>query len=1268
MIYYGRNGQRYSLDSSPFAAGGEGGIYNISGQPNMVAKLYKTSPGKEKENKLLAMANKPLEANFLNQVAWPVDVLYDSSRCFVGFIMPKISKGEELGEIYQVGSVKYGKLPWNNKIAMARNLCAVLDAIHEKGYVVGDFNPRNISVNPQNGMVAFFDTDSFQVTDGGKVYRCQVGMAEYLAPELQKKIKAERKPMGELSLPTFTRETDNFALAVHIFQLLMNGAHPFACKVQPSQASVVFVQPTDNITSGNFPFVNPKSGTAIPNYAPEYSALPKPIQDTFHRAFIDGYRSPSVRPDAAEWHNQLSQLITKLKGCTRLKHHEYYNGLSACPWCALEKKMNPSTYSAAPRKRLTQTLYNNPMVSAPTSRVAAPSPTYSPVRAPRVSPYGGISTPTSYKNRTSIEHKLAVWIPILAFVLGQVLQYVIYSSTQKAWPLSFMFGEIPMLFMVISTLSNMGCAAMVGYNAYKLKEDYKDAGARWMYITSSVLLLLVPSVFGAIGLVVYPVMTLFFADKFYREEEEATKALSIAMPLAYFLIAQIAQYYFTSTGISHILFPSFLNGIPMWLRVISTIAGGIATAMASYMAWEQADDGECERSYGILLGTALCLGILPSILAIPGVIVLGIVWYQLSESSEEYIPVTLVIGATVAGQLFMYISHAITGDVPIVSKLMEMTNIKWIDPLVFAYITTGCAIVACIMFVYLGYTMVDNYNREPEECYALLAPYCFLIVLFSSVTAIPLCILGVFFVCIKDMYHVMKKMLISYGTLLAVVVILGILSVATQPDIINQDKVTYERTESGQYEVVAYNGNESSFTIPTLLRDKYEVIGVSEEFRSNNACLVFTFNYENATEDKDIYQKVFLSDANSDADNSASDSTAKTLPVPKREGYEFYGWWTDSNRHAGSQLTDATGEFKYPITNTSATQAVYAMWYDSSYTFLSTESALKDVRLDSNAKYVLTKDIVVTSDFTPIGATASGDMSYFNGMFDGNYHTIRYSISGSRKYSGLFAGISTRGTVKNLFVDANIVVDYWPVSGGDFCVAGGVAAINNGAITQCRTTGTVRLKNLTGTAYAGGIVGQCGLETAGNSTINNCANTAEVDVKAVDAYAGGILGMASREIGFYACYNKGAVSATGKNAANTAAGGIVSYGCIFFHNCYNAGTVKSGITDNTTVGGLLGYVRKSTDKDYIPANSAWLQAEDGHAAFAIGQYPDDTSGGTNDDIYIAKKENNKLAKKLNNNIADAFVIVDDILYLAWEVPFIVDEAAEDADVNVSVMN
>jgi len=370
MIYYGKGRLQYTLSSNPFAAGGEGKLYNIAGQPNLVAKIYKDGKAsREKEQKLVRMINFPLDKNILSQIAWPQDVLYNAGQ-FIGFTMPKMNLKEDLNVIYEYGSsAKYPNMTWENKIIIAQNICAVLSSIHNSGYVCGDLNPKNISIDPQTGFVVFLDTDSYHVSDGTKTYRCDVGIPEYLPVEIQKKMRGGYS-LATTALPTFSQSTDNFALAIHIFQLLMNGAHPFACAILPSHSSVTAPQPSDNIEKGEFPFMQNIPGIRIPVYAPKITILPSKIQDLFKRAFIDGHTSPNVRPKPEEWHIALAELRKNLIGCKKVTYHQYNGSLSSCPWCEVTESYNNS-FNKVPLPQIPiKQISFKPSVSMPTKPMA----------------------------------------------------------------------------------------------------------------------------------------------------------------------------------------------------------------------------------------------------------------------------------------------------------------------------------------------------------------------------------------------------------------------------------------------------------------------------------------------------------------------------------------------------------------------------------------------------------------------------------------------------------------------------------------------------------------------------------------------------------------------------------------------------------------------------------------------------------------------------------------------------------------------------------
>lgn len=332
----GLSGKSYRTQGAPFAGGGEGDVYDVIGVPGFVAKVYKPDKRtKERERKLSVMvSNKP---NVMEQYAWPLDVLYENGQ-FIGYVMPKINGKEKLRNIY-VYDKRKGK-PWSLYIAIAKNLSAAVHNVHEIHQVIGDLNPENILVNPNDGMVTLVDTDSYHISDGSRTYRCGVSMPEFVAPELQG-IHFPSAP-----LPTFTPESDRFALAVLIFALLMNGAHPFSCKVISGSSSKF--QPIDNIQNGKCAFFldSRSRNMDIPRYAPDLSSLPENIQKLFRRAFVTGCSMPSLRPTAEEWYNALEQLEANLKTCLKDPQHIYYYGAKECPWCSVEAKMKSVTQTA----------------------------------------------------------------------------------------------------------------------------------------------------------------------------------------------------------------------------------------------------------------------------------------------------------------------------------------------------------------------------------------------------------------------------------------------------------------------------------------------------------------------------------------------------------------------------------------------------------------------------------------------------------------------------------------------------------------------------------------------------------------------------------------------------------------------------------------------------------------------------------------------------------------------------------------------------------
>ena len=340
--YQGKSGTTYVTVTPALGVGGEGEVFALQGNADLVAKIFKSHCRTDaRRRKLETMLASPLTPKAMQQVTWPTDLLLENG-VFVGYAMPRLKQTVALSDIYDP-SGNYKDMGWKDRITVAKNLCAAVNSVHNAGQVCGDLNPKNIKVDPATTTkrVTLVDTDSYHITDlNGKVFRCEVGLPEYLPVEIQQKI-SNGGTLATASLPTYSNESDYFALAVHIFALLMNGCHPFSTAVSAvafqRMPSVTNPQPIDNIKNGFTPFFGSAPNMTIPLYAPSVTVLPPAIRDLFIKAFVSGHQNASARPSTVDWFHALEKLETQLAVCKSNNNHQYSSHLSACPWCVISQ-------------------------------------------------------------------------------------------------------------------------------------------------------------------------------------------------------------------------------------------------------------------------------------------------------------------------------------------------------------------------------------------------------------------------------------------------------------------------------------------------------------------------------------------------------------------------------------------------------------------------------------------------------------------------------------------------------------------------------------------------------------------------------------------------------------------------------------------------------------------------------------------------------------------------------------------------------------------
>jgi DNA-binding helix-hairpin-helix protein with protein kinase domain len=325
------NKQTITLDiTSALGHGGEARIYAVPPDEALVAKVYH-KPTEAHAHKLAAMLANPPENPMAKQgktsIAWPVEMLgtVDGSERVVGFLMPRVKGMHSILDFYNP-KTRRQKCPFFNYLYLhrtARNLAAAVGALHARGYCIGDVNESNILVS-DTALVTLVDTDSFQVRepDSGVVHRCGVGKPEFTPPELQ------GQNFGQIDRAP---EHDLFGLAVLIFQLLMEGTHPFSGIYQgigdppPYEA---------RIKAGHFSY---SIGRTVPYrstpIAPKFEILHPTLRQMFVRCFESGHEKPQMRPSAQAWQNALNEAENALVTCSVNNNHRYGNHMKSCPWC-----------------------------------------------------------------------------------------------------------------------------------------------------------------------------------------------------------------------------------------------------------------------------------------------------------------------------------------------------------------------------------------------------------------------------------------------------------------------------------------------------------------------------------------------------------------------------------------------------------------------------------------------------------------------------------------------------------------------------------------------------------------------------------------------------------------------------------------------------------------------------------------------------------------------------------------------------------------------
>jgi serine/threonine protein kinase len=307
----GRSKTRMRLIKRLGNPGGEGVVYqtNVNGVVAKILQFNANRPGetihhsvrRAKFNKMIYMVEHQLTGDpaVLSRIIWPQKIVTYKGTA-VGFLMKSVPGPYDLSELFSgINNAdilsKTPDLTRTKLVQVCVSILEILNYLNQENILVGDIKLANFKMLREGDFssVCILDTDSFQIEQ----YPCGVYTPGYVAPEFLN----VRPDEGRMR----TREIENFAIAVLLFQILMGiGVSPFNADDFDEEKETE----EDRTKRGAFPYrldnLETRKNLTKNSFAAQiviWSHFPNFIKEDFINAFQEGARNPFRRPSSYKW-------------------------------------------------------------------------------------------------------------------------------------------------------------------------------------------------------------------------------------------------------------------------------------------------------------------------------------------------------------------------------------------------------------------------------------------------------------------------------------------------------------------------------------------------------------------------------------------------------------------------------------------------------------------------------------------------------------------------------------------------------------------------------------------------------------------------------------------------------------------------------------------------------------------------------------------------------------------------------------------------------
>ncbi len=297
--------------------GGQARVFKIQtrGYEDFCLKKYiREEEAQKNYDRISYMIQNPPQ-NFMGnssfRICWPTAFAYDSQKKFIGYIMPLAfpnSRDLKILEVYNAKPIsqqaKYSKYPnWfdkyeldtdkglKNRMKMLCNWAIAIYSLHKTHkYVIVDLKPENVMAT-DSGKISIVDTDSFQISENGKILFPGVAYTPAYFPPEGRILKQQNAP--------FPITCDCFAAAVCFYKIL-TGVHPFSGTIKKTPYDKLETE-EEFINAGLFAYGDKMCFLDFnPNFNlhKHFENLSPNIQNLFKRAFGT---NANARPTMDEW-------------------------------------------------------------------------------------------------------------------------------------------------------------------------------------------------------------------------------------------------------------------------------------------------------------------------------------------------------------------------------------------------------------------------------------------------------------------------------------------------------------------------------------------------------------------------------------------------------------------------------------------------------------------------------------------------------------------------------------------------------------------------------------------------------------------------------------------------------------------------------------------------------------------------------------------------------------------------------------------------------